>query len=35
MIIAVDFDDTIVEHRYPSIGREMAYSVPNYVTCEV
>ena len=22
MIIAVDFDGTIVEHRYPSIGRE-------------
>ena len=22
MIIAVDFDGTIVEHRYPEIGRE-------------
>jgi hydroxymethylpyrimidine pyrophosphatase-like HAD family hydrolase len=23
MIIAVDFDGTIVEHRYPSIGKDM------------
>ena len=22
MLIAVDFDGTIVEHRYPSIGKE-------------
>gem|GEM_PF-4429986 len=23
MIIAVDFDGTIVEHKYPAIGREL------------
>lgn len=27
MIIAVDFDGTIVEHRYPSIGREMPFAI--------
>ena len=26
MIIAVDFDGTIVEHRYPSIGRELPFA---------
>ena len=26
MIIAVDFDGTIVEHRYPSIGREFPFA---------
>lgn len=26
MIIAVDFDGTIVEHRYPEIGREQPYA---------
>lgn len=26
MIIAVDFDGTIVEHRYPEIGRERPYA---------
>lgn len=25
-IIAVDFDGTIVEHRYPSIGKEMLFA---------
>lgn len=27
MIIAVDFDGTIVEHRYPAIGAERAFAV--------
>ena len=27
MIIAVDFDGTIVEHRYPSIGRIRPFAV--------
>lgn len=27
MIIAVDFDGTIVEHRYPSIGREIPFAI--------
>lgn len=26
MIIAVDFDGTIVEHRYPKIGREIPFA---------
>ncbi len=26
MTIAVDFDGTIVEHKYPAIGREMLFS---------
>lgn len=26
MIIAVDFDGTLVEHRYPSIGKEIPYA---------
>lgn len=26
MIIAVDFDGTIVEHRYPDIGREIPFA---------
>lgn len=26
MIIAVDFDGTIVEHRYPSIGKELPFA---------
>jgi len=26
MIIAVDFDGTIVEHRYPEIGKEMMFA---------
>lgn len=25
MIIAVDFDGTIVEHRYPEIGKAVCY----------
>ena len=29
MIIAVDFDGTIVEHRYPEIGRELLYARMN------
>ena len=27
MIIAVDFDGTIVEHRYPSIGQELPFAI--------
>lgn len=27
MVIAVDFDGTIVEHRYPSIGEEVPFAV--------
>lgn len=27
MIIAVDFDGTIVEHRYPAIGREIPFAI--------
>ena len=27
MLIAVDFDGTIVEHRYPSIGRELPFAI--------
>ncbi|KAA6335297.1 hypothetical protein EZS27_016458 [termite gut metagenome] len=27
MIIAVDFDGTIVEHRYPAIGKEIPFAV--------
>jgi hydroxymethylpyrimidine pyrophosphatase-like HAD family hydrolase len=27
MIIAVDFDGTIVEHKYPKIGKEIPYAV--------
>ena len=27
MIIAVDFDGTIVEHRYPQIGEEIPFAV--------
>ena len=26
MVIAVDFDGTIVEHRYPSIGKELPFA---------
>lgn len=26
MIIAIDFDGTIVEHRYPAIGREIPFA---------
>jgi len=27
MIIAVDFDGTIVEHRYPAIGKEIPFAL--------
>ena len=27
MLIAVDFDGTIVEHRYPEIGREIPFAI--------
>ena len=27
MVIAVDFDGTIVEHRYPSIGKERPFAI--------
>ncbi len=28
MVIAVDFDGTIVEHRYPAIGKEIPFAIP-------
>ncbi len=28
MIIAVDFDGTIVEHRYPKIGKPIPFAIP-------
>lgn len=27
MVIAVDFDGTIVEHKYPEIGKEMPFAI--------
>lgn len=27
MVIAVDFDGTIVEHRYPQIGKELPFAI--------
>ena len=27
MVIAVDFDGTIVEHRYPTIGKEIPFAI--------
>ena len=27
MIIAVDFDGTIVEHKYPAIGKEIPFAL--------
>ena len=27
MVIAVDFDGTIVEHQYPSIGKELPFAI--------
>ena len=27
MVISVDFDGTIVEHRYPSIGKELPFAI--------
>ena len=27
MIIAVDFDGTIVEHRFPKIGKEIPFAI--------
>ena len=27
MTIAVDFDGTIVEHKYPAIGRELPFAI--------
>lgn len=27
MVIAVDFDGTIVEHRYPQIGKEIPFAI--------
>ena len=32
MIIAVDFDGTIVEHKYPHIGKEIPFYL-NIVDC--
>ena len=30
MIIAVYFDGTIVEHKYPEIGRELPFAIEPY-----
>ena len=27
MVIAVDFDGTIVEHKYPQIGKEIPFAI--------
>ena len=27
MVIAVDFDGTIVKHRFPAIGKEIPYAI--------
>ena len=27
MVIAVDFDGTIVEHKYPKIGKEIPFAI--------
>ena len=27
MVIAVDFDGTIVQHRYPRIGKEVPFAI--------
>ena len=34
MIIAVDFDGTIVEHRYPEIGRELPFAIETLKTLQ-
>ena len=31
MIIAIDFDGTIVEHKYPSIGTELPFAVDTLI----
>ena len=31
MVIAVDFDGTIVEHRYPSIGKELPFAIETLI----
>lgn len=33
MIIAVDFDGTIVEHKYPSIGKEIPFAIETLKSC--
>lgn len=33
MTIAVDFDGTIVEHRYPAIGRELPFAIETLKNC--
>ena len=32
MVIAVDFDGTIVEHRYPRIGEEIPFAIDTPVS---
>lgn len=34
MVIAVDFDGTIVEHRYPEIGREIPFAIDTLRTLQ-
>ena len=31
MLIAVDFDGTIVEHRYPNIGKELPFAITSLI----
>lgn len=33
MIIAVDFDGTIVEHKYPAIGKEIPFAIETLKNC--
>ena len=33
MVIAVDFDGTIVEHRYPRIGEEIPFAIDTLKCC--
>lgn len=34
MVIAVDFDGTIVEHRYPEIGKEIPFAIDTLKTLQ-
>jgi hydroxymethylpyrimidine pyrophosphatase-like HAD family hydrolase len=34
MIIAVDFDGTIVEHRYPKIGEEIPHAIKTLISLQ-
>jgi len=34
MIIAVDFDGTIVQHKYPEIGREIPFAIESLIALQ-